>query len=153
MVERDKGLCAGHTWYHLDFLVEKLHKMFVVAGKELDEHCVGTGCEMAFNNFGYFLEFGHNITVHGTALEVHTYISAGGVTEDFGVDMIARAGNDLHTAHKRHIFRRYAGIVHDYLEYLAVEIVYFFHEKISISVLACKITQLYENCQKYYQKD
>ena len=99
LVERYEGFCAGNARYHLYLLVEKLHQVLVVAGVQLDQHRVGAGGEVAFHDFGYLLELGHYFAVHGAALEVHTYVCAGGISEYLGVDIVARACDYLEVYH------------------------------------------------------
>ena len=36
MIKRDEGLGAHHPGYHLYLMIEQLHKVLVVAGKQLD---------------------------------------------------------------------------------------------------------------------
>ena len=89
MVERDESLGAGDAEDGLNLAVEKLHQMLIVAGKQLDEHGVGTGGEMALHHFGNFLELWHHFMVHGTALKIHTYEGACAVAKHLGADIVA----------------------------------------------------------------
>lgn len=64
VVKGNEGFCAGDSRNCLDFAIEQLHEMLIVAGKKLDEHGVGAGGEVAFHNFRYFLKFGNHLVVH-----------------------------------------------------------------------------------------
>lgn len=99
VVERYECLGACDTVNHLDFVVEQIHQMLVVAGVELDEHRVGACGEVALNHFGDFLKLRHHIAVHGSALEVDADVGAGAVTEYLRVDVIARSGDDVKVNH------------------------------------------------------
>ena len=149
LVERDECFGTGYTGNFLDAVVKELHKVLVVARIEFDEHGVWAGGEVTFYNFEDFFEFGHDFTVHGSAFEVDTHIGAGRVTECLGVDVVSRAGDDLHidkaldalmdscarnAARDGDIFRSDAGIAHYDTENFAVKVVDFFHR-----------TGLYEN--------
>lgn len=143
MVERNESFSAGNTRNHLYLFVQQLHEMLIVAGIELDEHGIRAGSEVTFHDLGNLLYLGHYVAVHGTALQINTYICAGGITEYLGIDMITGTcdhihiyealkalmdGGTRHSAFHCHVFRRDAGVVHHYLKYFSVEIVNFFHD-------------------------
>lgn len=124
--------------------------MLVVTGIEFYEHRVGAGGEVAFHNFGNLLELGYNRAIHGTTLKVNADVGASGKSESLWINFIPRAGDDTEVDHTldalvhggtRHSalfaygFRRYAGIMHDYVEDLFVEFIYLFHALILFIVL------------------
>ncbi len=76
LVEGDEGLGAHHAVDGLDFIVEQLHQVLVVAGIYLDEHGVGACGKVTFHNLGNFLQLGHHIAVHGPPLQVHADVGA-----------------------------------------------------------------------------
>ena len=106
--------------------------------KKLDEHSVGAGGEVAFGHFGNLFDFRHYLGVYGTALQVHTYICAGEVTQGLGIDSVARAGDytvldhalnalvhcrTRYAAYQSHILRGDAGVVHHNRKDFTVKVV------------------------------
>ena len=142
VVEADECLGAHHAGDVLDAVVEQLHEVLVVSGVEFEEHRVGAGGEVALDDLFDFLDLWDDASVHGSALKTYTYICAGGVPERFGVDCVARSGNDVHlgqalyalmdgraadSAFNGYVLGRYTRIAHDDTQYFTVKIVYFFH--------------------------
>lgn len=76
MVKRNECLRPHNTGYHLYLMIEQLHKMLIVAGKQLDEDSVRTCGEMALHYLGYLLKLGNNLTVKRTPFKIDTYIGA-----------------------------------------------------------------------------
>ena len=147
VVKGNEGFCAGDSRNCLDFAIEQLHEMLIVAGKKLDEHGVGAGGEVAFHNFRYFLKFGNHLVVHGTALKIHTYECAGAITEELCTHVVTGTGDDTEIHHALYalmngstryatfggyFFGGYAGIVHDNAEYLFVKFIYLSHSSCSV---------------------
>ena len=143
LLEGDEGFGAGDAVDHLDLVVEQVHEVFVVASVEFDEHGVGAGGEVAFHDFGDFFEFGDDIAICGGAFEVNADVSAGGVAEYFGVDLVAGAGDNVefdqaldalvdcgtrYAATNGHVRGGDAGVAHNNVENLTVEVVDFFHK-------------------------
>lgn len=142
VVKRNEGLGASDSRNGLDFAIEKLHKVLVVAGEKLDEHGVGAGCEVTFHHFRNFLQLGHDIVVHGTAFKIDADEGAGAIAEELGTDIVARTGNNAEIYHAldalmnggtrnatfcRYFLGRNACIVHYNAEYLFVKVIYFSH--------------------------
>ena len=94
LVERDEGLGRNNSGYHLHLVVEQIHELFVVAGVHFEQHCVRTGGEVTFHDFGYLLQLLHYVLVHAAAFEVQSYIGACAVAYAFGVDIESAAGYD-----------------------------------------------------------
>ena len=54
---------------------------------------------MAFDYFGDFFEFGHDIFIHRAFFETHTDVGASAVSQCLGVYMVTRANDDFHVDH------------------------------------------------------
>lgn len=142
MVERNEGLGADDSWDHLDVVVEEIHQVLVVACENLDEHRVGTSGEVALNDFGDLFKFGDNLAVHVAALEVDADVGASLVSDDARVDVVAGSGDNVEIDHAldalmyggtgnaanfRHVLGGDAGVLHNNLKDLSIEIVDFVH--------------------------
>lgn len=99
VVERDQGLGTGDARYVLYLVVEKVHKVLVVTGKELDKHGVRTGGEMAFGDFGDAAQLRNYLAVQCAALEIDTDKSTRIETQILWVDIISRPGDNLKVNH------------------------------------------------------
>ena len=85
LLERDERLGAYHAVDALQFVVQKVHELLVVAGIELHEHGVGTCGEVTFHHLGDSGNALYNLFIHTAALKVETHVGAGGVAEALGV--------------------------------------------------------------------
>ena len=92
LVERDKSLGRHNSRNHLHLVVEQIHELFVVAGIQLEKHCVRTGGVVALNNLVYVLQLLYHVLVHAAAFEVQSYVGACAVAYAFGVDIESAAG-------------------------------------------------------------
>ncbi len=116
--------------------------MLIIAGIKLQEHGIWAGGEVTLHNLGYLCNFGHDVSVHGSALKIDTNIRAGAQTEHLRIYMVARAGyhfhvdktlkalmygGSRHTTVHGHILRGDAGVMHYYLENFLVEVINLFH--------------------------
>ena len=94
---------------------------------------------MAFHHLGNLLEFALHLPVHRPLFKAYAYVGAGVVAQSARIHLIAGAGYDLHvyqpldslmyrctrdSADHCDIFGRYAGIAHNDIQDLFVEIVY-----------------------------
>lgn len=99
VVEGDERLGGCDAVYHLDFVMEYFHKMFVVTGIQFDEHRIRARGIVTFNHFGNFFKFGDNIAIHSPTNEVNANIGTCVITNCFWADIVAGAGDDAHIDH------------------------------------------------------
>ena len=78
----------------LDAVVEQIHEMLIVAAVELDEHGVAAGGEMAFHDFRNGFELHGHVFIHGAALQFDADVGAGGISNAFGANGVARTCDD-----------------------------------------------------------
>ena len=128
LFEDDHSFCLGDAVNVLDSVGEEVHEVAVIAGINLDEHRVGTCCEVAFNDFGNIFQFAGDFAVKGAAFKFDPDESASVKPEFVGIDGISGAGDDVEVhelldalvdsgsgdaAHFGHFLGRRPGIAHD----------------------------------------
>ncbi len=76
--KRDESLGRNYAWNSLELVVEQVHKLLVIAGIELQEHGVRTGCEVTLHNLRDILKSLYHLLVHITTLQVKSHVCTGG---------------------------------------------------------------------------
>ena len=142
LLQGDECLGGYHTRNVLQLIVEQVHQLLIVTGKEFHKHRVRTGSEMAFHYLGNMHETLNDLLVHRTALKRNAYVGAGTVTQRLGIHIETGACDDtivnqmLYTLMNGgtgnaalccHILERDARILRQDIQYLSVQIVYLFH--------------------------
>ena len=143
LLKRDECLGGCDALDVLDAVVDQRHQVLVVAGIHFNHHGVVAGGEMALDDFLDLEQLGDNGAVHRASLERESDEGASRVSQQLGVDIVARTDNDpvvdealdalvysstRHTANLSDIFARDARVVHYNFQNFLVKSVNFFHE-------------------------
>jgi len=135
LLERDERLGSGNTINVLDAVIDQRHEVLIVASIDFYHHGEMTCSKVALDDFLDFQEFRDYRAVHGSPLQREPDECASGITQQLGVDVVARACNDPivdealdalvdcspgYTAHLRNILAGDASVVHDNFQYLLV---------------------------------
>ena len=81
LFQGDECLSGHHAGNVLQLIVEQVHQLLIVTGKEFHEHRVRTGREMTFHDFGDMHEPLNDLLVHGTTFQGDAYVGASTVTQ------------------------------------------------------------------------